>query len=127
MRFFSFIIFALMTVVLPVAGVQRHFCTMSMAFIDYADQCPATGKDCCGKNEPHRPVEPDCMISAKVLPNADKANPSHLPTLDLVWTLAPVSLPDLLPSTRLESSAAAMHRGPPLISRLYILQQRLLI
>lgn len=127
MRFFSVILFLAMAAVLPVAGLQQYFCTMNMEFVQGADDCPETPQDCCKKSDKHRPETPDCMIAAKVLPNADTATPLQVPSFDGAWALLPAVVFEFAPVWRLELVSPAIERGPPDCSRLYLVQQRLLI
>ncbi len=126
MRLFSTILFALMAMVLPMAGVQHYFCTMSMAFVDGTGDCPVEEKDCCGKKGEHEPINPDCMVSSKLLPNAEKSSPVQLPTAD-ASSILPVTTIDLVPAFRVERISPEKDRGSPDIPRLYLLQRRLLI
>ncbi len=125
MRFLSSILFALMAMVLPMAGVQHHFCTMSMAFVDGED-CPVEEKDCCGEKNAPKPATPDCMISAKLLPNAEKYSPVHVP-LAGAWIILPVSTMDIVPAASKEAISPENDRAPPDRPRLYLVQRRLLI
>ena len=127
MRFCSSILFSLMAVVLPMAGVQRHFCTMSMAFVDSAEECPVKEKDCCGETEKHAPLEPDCMISAKLLPDAEKSGASSLPLASANWDMLPVFDFHHAPAPECVDALSERDRGPPGVSRLYLAQRRLLI
>lgn len=127
MRYFSAILFALMTAVLPTAGMPQYFCTMNMEFVDGAEDCPVVPEDCCKKSHKQEVSAPDCMLSAKVIPNADKSTPVHLPSLDSMWTMVPVSLLDVVPARRLELVSAETDRGPPDGSRLFLAHRRLLI
>ena len=116
-----------MAVVLPMAGVQHHFCTMSMAFVDSALDCPAKEKDCCGESGKHAPTDPDCMISAKLLPDAERAGSSTPLPAFASWDM--IRVIDFL-HARAPAQVAAfseMDLGPPGISRLYLAQRRLLI
>lgn len=116
-----------MAVVLSMAGVQRHFCTMSMAFVDSAVDCPVREKDCCGETEKHAPTDPDCMISAKLLPDAEKAGASNLPIASADWDMLPVIDFHNAPAPAQVAVLSEMDRGPPGICRLYLAQRRLLI
>ena len=128
MRFFASILFALMTFVLPTAGITRHFCTMTMAFVSENGKCPLDAKDCGCEDGKHESPRPDCMIAAKPLPNADKSPAPHFPDADCAWVLLPASGFDLPPAVCAEISLALYQRGPPVIpDPLYLTQRRLLI
>jgi hypothetical protein len=128
MRFLASILFALMTLVLPTAGITRNFCTMSMAFVSDEGKCPFDGEDCCCKKEKRESPRPDCMIAAKPLPNADKSPAPHIPAADGAWVLLPASGFDLPPAVCAEISVALLQRGPPVIpDPLYLTQRRLLL
>ncbi len=113
-----------MAVVLPMAGVQHYFCTTNMSFVDGAGDCPVEKDECCGKKEKHD--KPDCMVSTKLLPNAEKSSPVQIPVAD-VWSLDPVSTFDLVPVLRNERISPQQDGGPPDMPRLYLVQRRLLI
>lgn len=123
MRCFSFILFVAMSAVLPLAGVQRYFCTMNMEFVEGADDCTREAKSCCGKKH----MEPDCMMSAKLLPNADKHSPLQLPAADGVWAMVPVLMEECFPPRCVGRVFPEKERGPPDRARLFIVQRRLLI
>ncbi|QTN33177.1 hypothetical protein HZ994_12920 [Akkermansiaceae bacterium] len=116
-----------MSAVLPLAGVQRYFCTMNMEFVQGADDCPAEPKSCCAKKEKHKPTEPDCMASAKLLPNADKHTPIHIPSADGVWETIPVTFQDSMPTRLAGPVYVETERAPPDRSGLYADFRRLLI
>ena len=126
MRLFSSILFTLMAMVLPMAGVQHYFCTSSMAFVDGADDCPVEKNDCCGKKVEHKPTTPDCLVSTKLLPDAEKSSPLQIPLAD-AWSIVPASESDLSPTLRIEIISPEKDRGPPDLPGLYLLQRRLLI
>ena len=108
MRLFSTILFALMAMVLPMAGVQHYFCTMSMAFVDGTGECPVEKKECCG--EKHKPEKPDCMVSTKLLPNAEKSSPVQIPVAS-VLSILPVYSVELVPGIRIETLSPEKDRG----------------
>ncbi len=114
-----------MTVVLPMAGVQKFFCTVSMAFVDGAECCPVQKEDCC-KTE-HQPLKPDCFVSAKTLPNADETTPVQLPAADAQWSIVSVTMADLLPVIVPANVFPEQERGPPDRVGLFLVQERLLI
>ena len=125
MRLFSSITFALMALVLPMAGVQMQFCTVLMAFVDGADGCPAQEKDCCGKKDCSKPT--DCMIPAKLLPNADTSSQAKVPALPDSWVAVPVPAAfEEMKFFPTEISRESL-RDPPDPPRLFLLQRRLLI
>lgn len=126
MRLFSSILFALMAMVLPMAGVQHYFCTMTMVFVDGADDCPVETEDCCGKRGDHKPATPDCLVSTKLLPNAEKSSPLQIPMAD-AWSIAPVVAVDFFPVSLVEVISPEKDRGLPDLPRLYLVQRRLLI
>lgn len=128
MRFLASIFFALMTFVLPTAGVTRNFCTLSMAFVSESGECPMEEDDCCCERKKQESPRPGCMIAAKPLPNADKSPAPHIPDADGDWVLLPASVFDLPPAVDAEISLALRQRGPPVIpDRLYLTQRRLLL
>jgi hypothetical protein len=128
MRFLASILFALMALVLPTAGITRNFCTMSMAFVSDEGKCPFDVEDCCCKKEKRESPRPDCMIAAKPLPNADKSPAPHIPAADGAWVLLPASGFDLPPAVCTEISVALLQRDPPVIpDPLYLTQRRLLL
>jgi hypothetical protein len=127
MRCFSFILFAAMAAVLPMAGLQRYFCTMNMEFVNSAEDCSKEEKSCCAKKEKHEPTAPDCMASAKLLPNANKSTPVQIPAADGVWAMVPVVIREFVPARCVERVFPEKERGPPDGSRLFIAQRRLLI
>lgn len=128
MRFFASILFALMTLILPTAGVTRNFCTLSMAFVSDDGKCPADVEDCCCEEGKHESPRPDCMIAAKPLPNADKSPVPHIPAADDFWILLPVAPADFPPALCSEIRLVLLQRGPPVIpDPLYLRQRRLLL
>jgi hypothetical protein len=127
MQLFSSIVFAIMAVVLPVAGVQRYFCTMSMAFISDTNSCPVEKKDCCGNPKKQLPSEPYCMVVAKLIPNAEKSGPMQIPAAIRDGSIIPGSMAGLVPSERAKLIAPQNDRGSPDRNRLFIEHQRLLI
>jgi hypothetical protein len=121
-RVLSSILFALMALVLPMAGVQRYVCTVDMKFSGKVTECPNQCGDCC-KGE----GVPECMVEADLIPDAE------LPNLGQMHILPPdgfifvrISAENLRQtdacSTRLED-----HRDPPDPLDWYVKQQRLLI
>ncbi len=114
-----------MAVVLPVAGVQRQFCTMAMVFVDAPDDCPVQKKDCCGKHESHKPA--DCMITAKLLPNAEKSSPASLPAMPSEWTWLPLPAANTVAGISVRKISPEALRDPPDPPRLFLIQRRLLI
>jgi hypothetical protein len=128
MRFLASILFALMTIILPTAGVTRNFCTMSMAFVSDDGKCPVDVEDCCCEEGKHESPRPDCMIAAKLLPNADKTPAPHMPYADGAWYLLPASDFDRSHALSAEIAVALCQRGPPVIpDPLYLTQRRLLL
>lgn len=125
MRLFSSILFAIMAVVLPVAGVQKQFCTMAMAFVDGSDVCPARKNDCCGKKDSHKPE--DCMITAKLLPNAEKSSPASLPAMPSAWTWLSIPVFDTITELSVRKISPEPPRGPPDPPRLFLIHRNLLI
>ncbi len=122
-RVLSSILFALMAVVLPMAGVQRYICTLDMAFSGGAEDCPM---NCCDCGDDPQNV-PDCMVKADPLPDADFPNFAQIPYLkaDEVIYLR-LSVADLRGITA--SPVRLEHRrGPPDSREWYVKQQRLLI
>jgi hypothetical protein len=127
MRGISTTLFALMAVMLPMAGVQHYFCTMSMTFVSNGNECPVETKDCCGKTEKHKPVDPDCMVVAKLLPNAETPSPFQVPGATGIWSMLSVSMDALAPGERVGRISPEKDRGPPDRHRLFMEHQRLLI
>lgn len=122
-RVLSSILFALMAVVLPVAGVQKYVCTMDMEFSGDVDECPMTGGDCDGESQ----GPPDCMVKADFLPDAEPPNLAQIPFLkaDEVIYLR-LSAADIRGNDA--CAARSEHRrGPPDSREWYVKQQRLLI
>jgi len=119
----SSILFALMAMVLPMAGVQHYFCTSAMVFVDGANDCPVEKKDCCGKNHEQKPA---CMVSTKLLPIAEKSSPLQIPVA-VAWSIAPASPVDLIPVIWVGRIPPEKDREPPDLPGLYLLQSRLLI
>jgi hypothetical protein len=124
-RIVSSILFTLMALVLPMAGVQRYICPMNMEFSGNTDDCPMSGGDCCKGKEKN--TVPDCMVKADSLPDADVPNFDQMPYLKadevMYLRLSRVDLReiDVLPA-RLECG-----RAPPDSREWYVKQQRLLI
>lgn len=125
MRLLSSIVFAVMALVLPVAGVQMQFCTVLMAFVEGADGCPAEKEDCCGKKDCSKPA--DCMVASKLLPNAEKPSPAKLPPVPANWTTLPQPMAFDVPGIPVVGISPAPLRAPPDPPRIYLLQRRLLI
>jgi hypothetical protein len=125
MRLLSSIVFAVMALVLPVAGVQKQFCTILMTYVDGADQCPVKKEDCCGKKDCGKPA--DCMVASKLLPNAEKASPAKLPPAPENWTLLPPAMAFHVSEIPVAGISPAPLRAPPDPPRLFLLQRRLLI
>lgn len=126
MRSLSSILFLLMTLVLPMAGVQRYFCTVDMAYVDGEAKCLVETKDCC-KTEKHSPAKPECMVVAKLLPNAEKSSPLQVPVA-LVACVIPNSVVSLEPPVYNETGfSPEVLRGPPQRERLFLAFERLLI
>ncbi len=128
MRFLASTLFALMTFILPTAGVMRNFCTLSMAFVSDKGKCSFDEGECCCEEGKHESPRPDCMIAAKLLPNADKTPAPHIPHADGAWFLLPASGFDRSHALSAEIAVALCQRGPPVIlDPLYLTQRRLLI
>jgi hypothetical protein len=128
MRFLASILFALMTFVLPTAGVTRNFCTMSMSFITDDGKCHGGMESCCCDDGKHEPSQSDCMIAAKPLPNADKTPAPHIPGADGAWILLAATLFNPPPAVDAEIPLALRQRGPPVIpDPLYLMHRRLLL
>jgi hypothetical protein len=128
MRFPASILFALMTLILPTAGVTRNFCTMVMTFVSDDGKCPVDVEDYCCEKGKHESPRPDCMIAAKPLPNADKSPAPHIPAANGAWILLPASLADFPPAVSAEAHLALRQRGSPVIpDPLYLTQRRLLL
>ncbi len=122
-RVFSSILFAIMTLVLPMAAVQRYVCTLDMNFSGDVEDCPM---NCCDCGDDHQNV-PECMVKADPLPDADFPNFAQIPysKSDEVIYLR-LSVADLRGNTA--SPARSEHRrGPPDSREWYVKQQRLLI
>lgn len=121
-RVLSSILFALMTLVLPMAGVQRYVCTVDMKFSGKVTECSNECGDCCKGDG-----LPECMVEADLIPDAE------LPSLGQIHILPPdgaifvrISAENLRQtdacSTRFED-----HRDLPNPLDWYVKQQRLLI
>lgn len=127
MRLFSTILFALMAMVLPMAGVEQYFCTMSMSFVTGSNDCPVNEEKCCGEKGKHEPVTPDCMVSSKLLPNAEKSMQLQIPAF-CGWSFLPISAVEIFPNAEIITVSPERDRGPPDdLPRLYLVQRRLLI
>lgn len=119
----SSILFALMAVVLPMAGMQQYVCVMGMEFSASVDDCPMTEKDCENRD---REI-PDCMIASDLIPDAElpslgqisvwNADQFHFLRLDIEELVGADSVKNL----------EEFDRGPPDVVELYVKQQRLLI
>ncbi len=122
-RVLSSILFALMTLVLPMAGVQRYICTLDMNFSGDVAGCPMNCCDCGG--DPQN--VPDCMVKADPLPDADFPNFAQIPYLkanEVIYLR--LSVADLRGIDA--SPVRSEHRrGPPDSREWYVKQQRLLI
>jgi len=117
-----------MSVVLPMAGVQQYFCTMTMAFVDGAEDCPVdTQEDCCMEEKDKQSQAPECMAAAKFLPNAYLTAPTQIPGVDTQGVFLEVVLLGGLPEDHFETVYPLRHRGPPDLRRIYVVQRRLLI
>lgn len=117
-----------MALVLPMAGVQQYFCTVAMAFVDSAEDCPVeTEKDCCKKERQPRPDATDCMVGAKALPDAGLPNPVDLPPVQVTDTLLEIPSVDVISGLRALEIHPQSRRGPPDMRRTYALHRRLLI
>jgi hypothetical protein len=128
MRFLASILFALMTFVLPTAGVTRNFCTMSMAFVSDDGKCLLNMEDCCCEEGKQENPRSECMIAAKPLPNADKTPAPQIPDADGGWILLPATLADFPHAVDAVIRFALRQRGPPVIpDPLYLTQRRLLL
>lgn len=128
MRILASILFALMTFILPTAAVTRNFCTLSMDFVAESGKCHGGMENCCCDTSPNEFPQPDCMVAAKPLPNADKTPAPHLPGADLTWVLLPALLVDFPSAMSADVPLELGQRGPPVIpDPLYLTQQRLLI
>ena len=126
MRLLSSILFLLMTLILPMAGVQRYFCTMDMSNVRGEAKCLVETKDCC-KPEKHSPAKPECMIVSKLLPNADKSSPLQVPAAFVVC-LIPQTMPAIEPLAPIDPGfSQEVLRGPPKPERLFLTFERLLI
>jgi hypothetical protein len=125
MRLLSSIVFAVMALVLPVAGVQKQFCTVLMAFVECVDGCPAEPENCCGKRDCSKPT--DCMVASKLLPNAEKSSPAKLPLAPANWTMIPQPMVFDVPNVPVVEISPAQLSIPPDPPRLFLLQLRLLI
>ncbi|MFN5578591.1 MAG: hypothetical protein ACK49X_03135 [Akkermansiaceae bacterium] len=122
-RVLSSILFALMTLVLPMAGVQRYVCTVDMEFSGNIDDCPMTGDDCGGEDS----ELPDCMVTTDLVPDAEPPNLWQIPFLraDEVIYLR-LSVADLR-GIDAAPARSEYRRGPPDSREWYVKQQRLLI
>lgn len=128
MRFLASILFAMMTLVLPTAGVTRSFCTVSMTFVADNGRCPMDADDCCCGDDKHHSPQPDCMIATKLLPNADKSPAPQIPEADGEWVWLPALIADFPPVPGVHLAPALCQRGLPVIpDPLYLTQRRLLI
>ena len=128
MRVLSSILFALMAVVLPMAGVQQYFCTMTMAFVEAAENCPVDEEKSCCEKETHKQSEaPICMTAAKLLPNADLTAPAQIPAIQTDGVFQELFVLADAPEDRFETVFPLRHRGPPDLRRMYVVQRRLLI
>lgn len=128
MRFLASILFALMTFVLPTAGVARNFCTISMAFVSDEGKCPFDVENCCCEEGEHETPPFDCMIAAKPLPNADKSPVPHVLAADGGWVLLPVTIANSPPAVDADIPLALRQPAPPVITDpLYLTQRRLLL
>ena len=117
-----------MAVVLPMSGVQQYFCTMTMAFSEKPDGCLLDEEeDCCKRESRTEKETPDCMVSAKMIPDADLTAPFEVPELDTEGFFQEVVITGVPAAKHLESISAESHRGPPDMSRIYAEQRRLLI
>ena len=122
-RIFSSILFALMAMVLPMAGVEKYVCTVDMRFSGSPEDCPMNDCD-CGDNDHSIP---DCMVKADFLPDAEPPNLVQIPFLraDEVGylRLSAVDLSGIDACFR----RSECRRGPPDLLAWYVEQQRLLI
>lgn len=122
-RVLSSILFALMALVLPMAGVQRYVCTMEMEFSGNLNDCPMTEDECGGENS----EIPDCMVATDLFPDAEPPNLAQILYLkaDEVIFLR-LSATDLRGMTFVPVRSEH-RRGPPDSREWYVKQQRLLI
>lgn len=122
-RVVSSILFALLALVLPMAGMQHYVCTMDIAFSGALTDCPMNGDDCDGESH----GLPDCMVAAELLPDAEPPNLTQIYFLKAEdVTYLRLSLADLRGIDTF-FDRIGQHRIPPDSREWYLKQQRLLI
>ncbi len=127
MRFPSAILFILMAMVLPMAGVQQRFCTLSKAAACGLELCSGEDSHCCGEQGGHDVGEPACVTSAKNLPAAQKPSSVEVPVFESGWVLVPATLENFRPPLDSGHTSPERERGPPDRPRLFLTQLRLRI
>jgi hypothetical protein len=127
MRCFSTILFALLAMVLPMAGVQKYFCMVDMLCLGVAENCSVEQEDCCGPEDEPLKEKPDCFVFTKLIPDAEKAAHPFVPEVNACWMMLPVPRMDALPGVIAIHEFSEKKRGSPDGVGLFLLQQRLLI
>lgn len=116
-----------MALVLPMAAVQQHFCTMGMVFVQGNDDCKSdvpTG--CCSDDE--APSEmPNCMTSAKFLPDGDVTESTELPIMESDGVFVPAYVAHEISQRSYENVFPVRDRAPPDFRLIYKMQHKLLI
>lgn len=112
-----------MAVVLPMASVQKFICTQDMKFSGNVADC---SKNCCDCGDDHQSI-PDCMVKAKVFPDAEQPNLAQMPFLradEVIFLRLSVANLRGIDTSPVRSEH---RRGPPDSREWYVKQQRLLI
>jgi hypothetical protein len=122
-RALSTILFALMALVLPMAGVHKYLCARNIEFSGGSDDCPSNCCDCGGD---HQNV-PDCMVKADPIPDADFSGFGQISFLKAEEVIfLPLSALDLR-GFDVFCAPLECGRAPPDQREWYVKQQRLLI
>ena len=117
-----------MAAVIPMAGVQQYFCTMTMSFSEKPNGCPLDEEEnCCERESKTEKETPECMVPAKMIPDADLSAPFVTPDLGTDGTFQEMVVVVDPFVKHLESISPVSHRGPPDMRRIYAEQRRLLI
>ena len=128
MRLFSSILFALMAFVLPMAGMPHHFCTVITAFVEDPNGCQLDEDEECCKRDAETPSNPpECVVPAKMIPDAEPTIPFQTPDLETDGIFQEVRFSPAATPSFFEVIAPHCLRGPPDLSRTYAVHCRVLI
>jgi hypothetical protein len=128
MRLQAMLLLSIVGLVLPIAGAPLRFCLEEFQLAIAGSTCSACEEHKrCGCDGDQDPLEPGCIAATRLLPEG--VQPPEVPVPDPVASdlpcpafAAPISLP-----VELQAASHPRDRGPPGPSRLYLMNQSLLL